>query len=85
MFLICNFVIMGFILFFLVLFIVLAGGGWLIGKAFGSALFPSEKKENITFINNITHHHHHEHKNISIIDDETKKRIFELKESKGGK
>jgi len=70
--------------FFFVLFVVLAGGGWMIGKSIGNALFPSEKQEKITFINNITHHHYHEHKNISIIDDETKKRIFELKENKDG-
>jgi hypothetical protein len=70
------------LLFFFILFIVLVGGGWVVGKSIGNVLFPSEKKDNITFVNNITHHHHHEHKNISIIDDETKKRIFELKESK---
>lgn len=74
-----NFVIMWLIL---ILFIVLVGGGWLVGKAIGNALFPDEKKETYTFVNNITHNHYHEHKNISIIDDETKKRIFELKESK---
>lgn len=72
---------MGFILFFLVLFIVFVGGGWVVGKSIGNALFPGEKEEKYTFINNITHVHHHEHKNISIIDDDTKKRIFELKEN----
>jgi hypothetical protein len=71
---------MGFILFFIVLFIVLVGGGWVVGKSIGNALFPDEKKDKYTFINNITHVHHHEHKNISIIDDATKKRIFELKD-----
>ena len=76
---------MALFLFFIILFVVLAGGGWMIGKSFGNALFPAEKKDNITFINNISHTHHHEHKHISIIDDETKKRIFELKESKDGK
>lgn len=72
---------MELLLFFVVLFIVLVGGGWRIGKSIGNALFPGEKKDNITFINNITHTHHHEHKHISIIDDETKKSIFELSES----
>lgn len=76
---------MGFILFFIVLFIVLVGGGWMVGKSVGNALFPAKKKDHYTFINHITHVHHHEHKNISIIDDATKKRIFELKESKDGK
>jgi len=80
-----NFVIMELLGLFFVLFIVLVGGGWVFGKSIGNVLFPSEKKENITFINNITHQHYHEHKNISIIDDETKKRIFELKENKDEK
>lgn len=73
------------LLLFLILFVLFVGGGWLIGIAFGSVLFPSEKKEKITFINNITHNHFHEHKNISIIDEETKKKIFELKESNNEK
>lgn len=76
---------MALLLFFVILFIVLVGGGWLIGKSFGNALFPGEKEEKTTFINNITHVHYHEHKNISIIDEETKKKIFELKESEDDK
>jgi len=71
---------MGFLVFILILFVVFVGGGWLIGKSFGNFLFPDEKEEKITFINNITHNHYHEHKNISIIDDVTKKKIFELKD-----
>lgn len=73
---------MGLLVFFMILFIVLVGGGWLIGKAMGNVLFPGEKQEKYTFVNHITHNHYHEHKNISIIDDDTRKRIFELKESK---
>jgi len=76
---------MALFLFFVILFIVLVGGGWSIGKSFGNFLFPAEKEEKTTFINNITHNHYHEHKNISIIDEETKKKIFELKESKDEK
>lgn len=64
---------MGLLLFFIVLFVILVGGGWLMGKAIGSALFPSEKKETYTFVNHITHVHHHEHKHISLIDEQTKK------------
>jgi hypothetical protein len=73
-------------MFIVILFVVLVGGGWLIGKSIGEALFPSEK-DKYTFIDKSVHHHHHhhEHKNISIIDDVTKKKIFELKESKDGK
>lgn len=63
----------------------MVGGGWLLGKSIGELLFPREKTEKITFINNITHNHYHDHKNISIIDEETKKKIFELKESKDEK
>ena len=67
--------------FVFILFVVLVGGGWLLGKGIGEALF-GEKKETYTFHSTHVHHHHHEHKNISIIDDATKKKIFELKESK---
>ena len=73
-------------LFIIVLFVVLIGGGWLLGKGIGEALFGGgEKKETYTFNSTNTHNHYHEHKNISIIDEETKKKIFELKESKDDK
>lgn len=72
MFLICNFVVMALLLFFLILFVVFVGGGWSIGKSIGNALFPEEKKEKYTFIDNSVHHHHHEHKHISLIDEQTK-------------
>lgn len=67
-----------YIVFLCVVFIY---GGWFIGKLIGE-VFISEKKDSFIFIDNSVHHHHHqhEHKNISIIDDETKKKIFELKE-----
>jgi hypothetical protein len=67
-------------IFVVVLFVILVGGGWLVGKGVGKALF-GEKKEKYTFQSKHIHHHHHEHKNISIIDDVTKKKIFELKQS----
>ena len=67
-------------MFIIILFIVLVGGGWLLGKGIGEALFPSEKKKTYTFNSTHIHHHHHEHKNISIIDDVTKRKIFELKD-----
>lgn len=62
------------------LFVIFVGGGWLIGKAVGSALFPGKKSDSNVFIDKSVHYHHHEHKNISIIDDVTKKKIFELKD-----
>lgn len=76
---------MELILFIILLFIVLVGGGWKIGKWIGNAIFPDERK---TYVDKSVHHHYHstthnhEHKNISIIDDETKNKILELKKSK---
>ena len=69
--------------FIVILFIILVGGGWLIGKSFGNFLFP-DKKENSEFTINNTHYHSHthEHKHIHIIDDETKKNVLELKDEK---
>lgn len=67
----------------LLVFVICVGGCWWIFSSIGNYFF-GEKKETYTF--NSTHihihEHKHEHKNISIIDDDTKKKIFELKESK---
>lgn len=62
------------------LFVILVGGGWLLGKVVGSVLFPSKKENRNVYIDKSVHYH--EHKHINIIDDITKKRVFELKESK---
>ena len=65
----------------LILFIVCVGGCWLIAKSIGEALFGKKEKDNYFIDRSVHHHHHHhEHKNISIIDDATKKKIFELKD-----
>lgn len=74
---------MGLVLFLLVVLVVFAGLGRAIGRGLGGFLFPEEKEKNPTFVDKSIHHHYHshEHKNISIIDDETKKKIFELKEN----
>ena len=65
----------------LFLFIICVGGCWLLFKAIVEALF-GKKDKGYTFTDRSVHHHHHyhEHKNISIIDDATKKKIFELKD-----
>lgn len=84
---------MGFLIFIVVIFIVFVGGGWLIGSSVGSALdkMLGSKEDKPTYIDKSVHHHYHttvhnhEHKNISIIDEATKKKIFELKESKNEK
>lgn len=60
------------------LFVICVGGCWLIFKAIGSAIFGKKENGNV-YIDRSVHYHKHEHKNISIIDDTTKKRIFELK------
>ncbi len=75
--------------FLLVLFIVLIGGGWLLGKSIGNGLFPKEedpmdywkKYKEPPVINNHYHTHVHHHQNLTIIDDETKKKILEIKKS----
>ena len=65
------------------LFIICVGGCWLVFKAIGEALFGKKDKGH-TFVDRSVHHHHytnnHNHSNISIIDDVTKKKIFELKD-----
>lgn len=64
------------------LFVICVGGCWLFFSAIGNALFGKSKKDNYTFVDKSVHHHHHHHnhRNISIIDDATKKKIFELKD-----
>jgi len=71
-------------MFTVILFVVLVGGGWLIGKLVGEALFPKCKESGFTYIDKSVHHHYHEHKSI-IIDDISKQKIFDLKESKENK
>lgn len=56
------------------------GGGWILGQLFGSFLFRDRDEAKNVFIDKSVHHHYHEHKNISIIDDVTKQKIFELKD-----
>jgi hypothetical protein len=63
------------------LFVICVGGCWLLFKTIGESLFGKKEKKD-TYVDRSVHHHYHEHKNISIIDDETKKRIFELKNKK---
>jgi hypothetical protein len=72
--------------FFVLLFIVLVGGGWLVGRFIGELLFP-EREEKPTYIDkSVNHHYHthiHEHKNLTVIDEEThKKGLEQFKEGK---
>lgn len=50
--------------------------GYKIAMAFANFIFPSPKESTYTFIDNSIHHHHHEHKNLSIIDEQTRKDIL---------
>lgn len=69
------------ILIILFLFFVFSYGGWIVGRFIGDLLFPTEKEKSYTFIDKSVHHHYHEHKKISIIDEDTKESIFELRKN----
>lgn len=63
---------MGLLLFFVILFFVLAGGGWLIGKSIGNVLFPTTKEEKATFIDKSVHHHYHDNRTVNLNGEEFK-------------
>ena len=54
----------------------------LLEKQSEMALFPDKSSNRITYVDRSVHHHYHEHKNIAIMDDTTKQKIFELKKDK---
>lgn len=76
-------------IFVVVLFVVLVGGGWLIGKGVGEALFGSDN--DTKYVDKSVHHHYHtinnntiinnENKTICVIDDETKESVLVYKKS----
>ena len=70
---------------FIVLFVIIVGGCWLIAKAVGGAIFEKNEVNTSSFHITEIHHHHHEHKHINIIDEETKKSIFELRDNENKK
>ena len=51
--------------FIIILFVVLVGGGWLLGKGIGNALFGGSEKKN-TYVDKTTHVHNHYHDNRSV-------------------
>lgn len=69
--------------FILVLFIVLVGGGWLVGKMLGNMLFPKSNdynessKESPTIINNYTTEQH-----LHITEESLKKLVSNKSTSK---
>lgn len=64
-------VIAGFILFGYI--------GYSIAIWLFELVFPKPKDKSIQFIDNSVHHHYHEHKNLTIIDDETREQILNNK------
>jgi hypothetical protein len=55
-------------LFLLIVFIVCVGGGYLLFKAIGEAIFG--KSESATFVDKTTHVHHHYHDNRKVYINE---------------
>lgn len=71
---------MGGLIFFLFLFIIFVGGGWMIGKFIAGLLFPDYKEKTTYIDKSVNYHfhtHNHEHKNLTVIDEETHKRGLE--------
>jgi len=66
----------------MVVFIIIGGFilfgyiGRMIALSIFDLFFPKKKEDKYTFIDNSVHHHHHEHKNIHIIDDQTRENIL---------
>lgn len=50
--------------------------GYKLAMGFANFIFPAPKESTYTFIDKSVHHHHHEHKNIHIIDEQTKENIL---------
>jgi hypothetical protein len=65
---------MGTFLFFL--FVILVGGGWLIGKLVGSALFPDKSQPKSNYVDRSTtiihHHHYHDNRSVHVNGEEFK-------------
>lgn len=62
--------------FILGLFIILVGGGWLLGKSIGGALFPNDnnKSRYVDKSTNVVHHHHyHDNRSLHVDGEEFKK------------
>lgn len=67
----------------MIVFFVIGCGFYLFGyigyKLFTGIFdlfFTREKESTYTFIDKSVHHHHHEHKNIHIIDEQTRENIL---------
>ncbi|OHT44418.1 hypothetical protein [Flavobacterium tructae] len=55
-------------MFIFILFVVIVGGCWKLGKVAGNALFPDQNSSRFIdrSTNIVHHHHHHYHDNRSI-------------------
>ncbi|MEC4050611.1 hypothetical protein OX284_014320 [Flavobacterium sp. SUN046] len=70
------------VLFVLFLFIFFVGGGYWTAKGIGEVLFGKSESKSSYIDKSVHHHTHiHEHKSINIIDDFTKKKVFELRDN----
>lgn len=69
--------------FLVALFIICVYGCWKIARGVGQKLFPDNHYGG--YVDKSVHHHHyyhsHEHRNITVIDPETKKKILEISDS----
>lgn len=78
-----NQLIFNLILLYMIVFIIVIGGfilfgyvGYKIAIGLFELIFPKRKDKGINFIDNSVHYHIHEHKNLTIIDDDTKENIL---------
>lgn len=66
---------MGFV-FIIVGFLLFGYIGRAIALSIFDLFFTPKKEDKYTFIDNSVHNHYHEHKNLTIIDDETRNNIL---------
>lgn len=70
--------------FFVVLAFICIGAFWLLAKALIWILFSKRGDSPSTYIDRSVHYHYHahDHKNITVIDEVTRKKIIEIQNSK---
>lgn len=57
-------------------FVAFGYTGYKIAIGIFELFFPEPKETTYTFVDKSVHNHYHEHKNLHIIDDETRKNIL---------
>jgi len=66
-------------IFFLLGFVAFGWAGFKSFYWFAGLFFPEPKETPFVFITHNTHNHKHEHKHITVIDEQTKKAVLNLK------